>query len=297
MKTRFIYIAKVLLTLDAFMDIRVFKTFISVAENKHFGRAAENLYITQAAVSARIKQLEEFYGTQLLIRDKNNLRLTQAGEVLLSHAQLMVQQMAQSKVALSIADQQKIGFNVAATPNVWDAFFSSRILDALALFEHVSLSTEISVREAIQRKIDEHTVDVGLLTDPIKDDDFINELIGYFDLSFVGSSSSFDSVKDDYIYVDWGITFNKEHALYHKLVPTFKTSTAMMALEVMLSKGGVGYLPTALTVDFVKDGRLYEIPSPLQITRPIYMVYKKNHYHQQLIDDCKALLSQKRPNM
>ena len=43
------------------MDIKVFKTFIAVAENRHFGKASEQLYITQAAVSARIKQLEEFY--------------------------------------------------------------------------------------------------------------------------------------------------------------------------------------------------------------------------------------------
>ena len=46
------------------MDTRVFQTFIQVAQTKHFGHAAENLYITQAAVSARIKQLEEFYGSQ-----------------------------------------------------------------------------------------------------------------------------------------------------------------------------------------------------------------------------------------
>ncbi|RXF05296.1 LysR family transcriptional regulator [Pseudoalteromonas phenolica] len=105
------------------MDIRVFKTFIAVAENRHFGRAAETLYITQAAVSARIKQLEEFYNTALFIREKNNLRLTPAGEALLSHAHLMVSQMAQSKLSLSIAAMQKNTFSVAATPNVWDAFF------------------------------------------------------------------------------------------------------------------------------------------------------------------------------
>ncbi|WP_286235433.1 LysR family transcriptional regulator [Thalassotalea sediminis] len=276
------------------MDIRVFKTFIAVAENKHFGRAAENLYITQAAVSARIKQLEEFYGTQLLIRDKNNLRLTPAGEALLSHAHMLVNQMEQSKIALTIADQQKATFNIAATPNVWDAFFSSRILDALAAFEHLSLSSEISVREAIQRKLDERTVDVGLLTDPIKDDDFVNVLIGYFELSFVGSEPTFDATCNDYIYVDWGLTFNKEHALHHKVVPKFKTSTAMMALEVMLSQGGFGYLPNELVQEFVKNGSLFTIDSPLQIKRPIYMVYKKNHHHQTLIEECKQLFSRAR---
>tara|TARA_Y100000588_G_C13901990_1_gene773288 strand:+ start:61 stop:387 length:327 start_codon:yes stop_codon:yes gene_type:complete len=106
------------------MDIRVFKTFIAIAENRHFGRAAETLHITQAAVSARIKQLEEFYNTSLFIREKNNLRLPPAGEALLSHAYLMVSQMAQSKLSLSIASMQKNTFSVAATPNVWDAFLA-----------------------------------------------------------------------------------------------------------------------------------------------------------------------------
>ncbi len=271
------------------MDIRVFKTFIAVAENKHFGRAAETLYITQAAVSARIKQLEEFYTTRLLIRDKNNLRLTPAGEALLSHAHLMVSQMEQSKVALSIANRQKASFNIAATPNVWDAFFSSRIHEALALFDNLVLGTEISVREAIQRKLYDRTVDVGLLTDPIKDDDFVNQLIGHFELALVGSRAEFSSTDNDYILVDWGITFHREHALHHKLIPCFKTSTAMMALEVLLTKGGFAYLPKELVDDYIHSGELYLIDSDLQIKRPIYMVYRKNTANDSLINQFKAL--------
>ncbi len=273
------------------MDIRVFKTFITVAENKHFGRAAETLYITQAAVSARIKQLEEFYSTPLLIRDKNNLRLTPAGEALLAHAYLMVNQMEQSKVSLSIANQQKVSFNIAATPNVWDAFFSSRIIDALALFDHLVLGAEISVREVIQRKLDDRTLDVGLLTDPIKDDDFVNQLIGHFDLSLVGDRTEFSREVSDYIMVDWGITFQREHALHHKVAPGFKTSTAMMALEVILSKGGFAYLPTELVAEYVDKGDLFLIDSPLQIKRPIYMVYRRNAINEPLIAQFRELLS------
>lgn len=272
------------------MDIRVFKTFIAVAENKHFGRAAETLYITQAAVSARIKQLEEFYVTQLIIREKNNLRLTPSGEALLSHAHLMVSQMEQSKTALSIASKQKISFNIAATPNVWDAFFSNRIYDAIELFENVSLSAEISVREAIQRKLDDRSLDVGLLMDPIKDDEFINELIGHFDLSLVGSRTNFDKNVEDYIIVDWGITFQKEHALYHKVIPSFKTSTAMIALEVILSKGGFAYLPTELVTDHLESEKLFDIEAPLQIKRPIFMSYRKNNVNHELINQFKTLL-------
>ncbi|WP_371187581.1 LysR family transcriptional regulator [Thalassotalea maritima] len=271
------------------MDIRVYKTFITVAENKHFGRAAETLYITQAAVSARIKQLEEFYATQLIIRDKKNLRLTPAGEALLSHAHLMVSQMEQSKLAISIANQQKLSFNIAATPNIWDAFFSNQIHEAVELFQHLVLGAEISVREAIQRKLDDRSLDVGLLADPIKDDEFYNELIGHFDLSLVGSRESFNREIDDYILVDWGITFQKEHALHHKVRPNFKTSTAMIALEVIQAKGGFAYLPTQLVEPLIDHQQLYRIDSPLQIQRPIYMVYRKDNDNQQLLTQFRNL--------
>ena len=271
------------------MDIRVFKTFIAVAEHKHFGRAAETLYITQAAVSARIKQLEEHYRTQLLIRDKNNLRLTPSGETLLAHAHLMVAQLEQSKLALSIANQQKLSFNIAATPNVWDAFFSTRIHDVLELIDELVLSTEISVREAIQRKLDDKSLDVGLLTDPIKEDDFSNQLIGHFDLSLVGSRPDFDANVDDYIMVDWGITFQKEHALHHKVQPNFKTSTAMIALEVIQAKGGFAYLPTSLVCTLIDEQSLFLIDSPLQIKRPIYMVHRKNNHNEQLVNEFTRL--------
>ncbi|GMM86286.1 LysR family transcriptional regulator [Pseudoalteromonas sp. BZB3] len=273
------------------MDIRVFKTFIAVAENRHFGRAAETLYITQAAVSARIKQLEEFYNTALFIREKNNLRLTPAGEALLSHAHLMVSQMAQSKLSLSIAAMQKNTFSVAATPNVWDAFFSSRIQDMLALFEDLVVGAELSVREAIQRKLEDRSLDVGLLTDPIKDSDFCNELIGHFDLSLVGSRPQFEAKVEDYVLVDWGITFQKEHALHHKVTPNFKTSAAMIALEVLQTKGGFAYLPYPLVQALIESGELFEIETPLQIKRPIYLVYRKNNPQEQLITEFKALFS------
>ena len=273
------------------MDFRVFKTFIAVAEQKHFGRAAETLYITQAAVSARIKQLEEHYRAPLLIRDKNNMRLTPAGETLLAHAHLMVSQLEQSKLAISIANQQKLSFNIAATPNVWDAFFSTRIHDALELFNELVLSTEISVREAIQRKLDDKTLDVGLLTDPIKEDDFSNQLIGHFDLALVGSRANFDANVDDYIMVDWGLTFQKEHALHHKVQPNFKTSTAMIALEIIQSKGGFAYLPSSLVSTLLDDKNLFLIDSPLQIKRPIYMVHRKNNHNEQLVGEFKCLFS------
>ena len=62
------------------MDIELLKTFLELSRTRHFGRAAENLFISQSAVSARIRQLEDSIGAPLFTRDRNNIQLTSAGE-------------------------------------------------------------------------------------------------------------------------------------------------------------------------------------------------------------------------
>ncbi|MGJ8692674.1 MAG: LysR family transcriptional regulator [Thalassotalea sp.] len=273
------------------MDIRVFKTFVAVAENRHFGRAAEQQYLTQAAVSARIKQLEEFYCTALFLREKNNLKLTLAGESLLAYAYIIIEKIEQSKAAINIASQQKVSFNIAATPNIWDAYLCRRVHDIDDLFAGVVLGTEISVREAIQRKLDDRTLDVALLADPIKEGDFQNALIGYFDLSLVGTSATFSPETDNYIFVDWGITYCKEHANTHRIFPIHKTSTAMIALELMLAKQGFAYLPSELAAPYIMDGVLHAIETPLQIKRPIYLVSRKDGINEVMVTELINLLT------
>lgn len=64
--------------------LKPLKVFEVTARHKSFSRAAEELCLTQSAVSHQIKQLEDFYGKALFIREKNQTVLTQEGDMLLS---------------------------------------------------------------------------------------------------------------------------------------------------------------------------------------------------------------------
>ena len=86
------------------MDTDLLKTFMEVSRTRHFGRAAENLYLTQSAVSFRVRQLEGLLGVELFSRQRNNIQLTPAGEKLIPLAESSVLLEQRIKHEVSIAD-------------------------------------------------------------------------------------------------------------------------------------------------------------------------------------------------
>ena len=73
------------------MDINQLKSFVTVAHQGNLTQAAERLFLSQPAVSAQIKAIENDLGTPLFNRTSNGMTLTRAGEVLLPEAEALLQ--------------------------------------------------------------------------------------------------------------------------------------------------------------------------------------------------------------
>lgn len=79
------------------MELRQLEYFAAVARHRHFTRAAEELYVTQSALSQQVRRLEEELGIALLRRTSRGVELTPAGSDLLARAESILAQVEQAR--------------------------------------------------------------------------------------------------------------------------------------------------------------------------------------------------------
>jgi DNA-binding transcriptional LysR family regulator len=160
------------------IELRHLRYFLAVAEELHFGRAAERLHIAQPPLSMQIRQLEAELGFQLFHRTKRNVQLTEAGQVFLVETQRLFRQLEQAiqtgrQVSRGEVGQLVIGFVSSAAYNV--------LPDILHTFHTQVPQVKLELHELTTDQqvqwLRENRLDVGLLRPPIEDDSFTTEII------------------------------------------------------------------------------------------------------------------------
>ena len=73
------------------MDTKIIEYVIAIAEEKSLSKAAERLYLSQPALSQRLKKLEDELGTPLFVRGKDGLSITDAGRIYVNGSHSILQ--------------------------------------------------------------------------------------------------------------------------------------------------------------------------------------------------------------
>lgn len=133
------------------MEMRELRCFVAVAEELHFGRAAERLGIAQPPLSRTISQLERRLSVTLLERTSRKVALTAAGSVLLAEGRSILGALTAAERRTRQAASSRVRLVLAAKAGTADELLA-KLLDAYAA-EPAAVPVEILLCEAHQQRV------------------------------------------------------------------------------------------------------------------------------------------------
>jgi LysR family transcriptional regulator, benzoate and cis,cis-muconate-responsive activator of ben and cat genes len=158
------------------MDLRRLTYFVAVAEELHFGRAATRLNIAQPPLSRQIAQLETDLGASLFDRSRSQIRLTQAGEVLLERARDVLDRLERTerevkRIGEGSSGRLRVAFVGSATygvlPNIIKAFRSA--------YPDVELALSAMNNAELRRAVIQREIDIAIARPSLDDDELKSE--------------------------------------------------------------------------------------------------------------------------
>lgn len=277
------------------MDIDLLRTFLEVHRARHFGRAAENLFLTQSAVSARIRLLEEMLNVQLFMRSRNNIQLTPAGARLLKHAESILSAWHRARQDTALAQEDRVPFAIGGMYSLWDILLQDWMHELSTRFPHFAIQAEAHGWEVLIRRLLDGVLDVGFMFEPPQMAELLVREIATIKLIMVATNPGLkaeQAVREDYVMVDWGISFAITHARHFPGMPTprMRMGLGRMALAFILQRGGVTYLAERTVHEHLQEGRLYRVEDAPVIDRQAYAVYPLAHERRAEVEEALGCL-------
>ncbi|EEC0938708.1 HTH-type transcriptional regulator HdfR [Salmonella enterica subsp. enterica] len=272
--------------MESTVDTELLKTFLEVSRTRHFGRAAEALYLTQSAVSFRIRQLENQLGVNLFTRHRNNIRLTTAGEKLLPYAETLMNtwQAARKEVAHTSRHNE---FSIGASASLWECMLNAWLGRLYQLQEPQSglqFEARIAQRQSLVKQLHERELDLLITTEAPKMDEFSSQLLGHFTLALYCSSPARKKSELNYLRLEWGPDFQQHETglIAADEVPVLTTSSAELARQQLSALNGCSWLP----VNWANEkGGLHTVADSATLSRPLYAIWLQNSDKYSLICD------------
>jgi LysR family transcriptional regulator, flagellar master operon regulator len=277
------------------MDIQLLRTFLELDRTRHFGKAAEALFVTQSAVSARIRLLEETLGVPLFIRRRNEIQLTSAGARLKRHAETIVAAWQRALTDTALDEERKTALSVGGVYGLWDCFLPQWIH---SLYHHrpdIALQAEAHGPEMLIKKVADGVLDVAFVFEAANLEQLVVSEVASIPLLMVAARPGLDArsaLKEGYVMVEWGSSFTAACARHFPdaPLPSMRLNIGNVAMAFILECGGSGYLPDQLVAEHLKAGRLYKVDNAPVIDRRVYAVYQAHGERRGFVEEALAYL-------
>ena len=155
--------------------LRQLKVFEAVARLTSYSRAAEELHLTQPAVSTQVRKLEDHAGLPLFEQLGRKIFLTPAGTELLHHSRLIIQQFEDAEAAMTQFKGVAGGKLNVAVISAGDYFMPRLLVDFAGRHGGVILNLTVHNREGLLAQLADNLTDLAVMVRPPEDADTIHE--------------------------------------------------------------------------------------------------------------------------
>lgn len=276
------------------MDTELLRTFLEVTKTRHFGRAADNLFLTQSAVSFRIRQLESQLGSELFSRQRGNVHLTAAGERLQPYAEAILQTWGRARQDVALSESLNSQVTLGASPVFWEFDGISDWINRIyGTVPGLALRLESVSRQSMARRLLDRSIDVSITSEPPRIENLQVSKVRDFQLQLVSREPDcvMANVKTyPWVYLDWSMRFSVEHSrvLEQPQTPIMHTHSSKMALAYLLQNRAVGYLPAPVVAQSVEEGTLFTVPDAPVMEQSLYLVWRED---SDKVDQIETMLA------
>jgi LysR family transcriptional regulator, low CO2-responsive transcriptional regulator len=158
------------------LTLRQLRVFEAVARHLNFSRAAENLYLSQPAVSMQIKQLEQNIGLPLLEQVGKRLHLTEAGRELLKYSRSILQQVQEMDAMFNEMKGLEHGQLNIAVVSTANYFMPQLLAKFIHLHPKISVSLSVANRDTVIKQLDENVADLAIMGLPPDGTDMVSKV-------------------------------------------------------------------------------------------------------------------------
>jgi DNA-binding transcriptional LysR family regulator len=258
------------------VDITLARTFLEIVACRSFVRAAERLHVTQTAVGARVRTLEEAIGARLFVRNKAGASLTTAGEQFVRYATMLVQVWERARHQVAVPRGRRSVLTVGCEQSLWDPLLLDWLLWMRSEAPQLALRTEVGFPGDLIERVASGMLDIAVMYAPQQRPGLRIELLIEEKLVLVTTRKRGRALDPaDYVYVDWGPEFAAQHSLAFPHLSNAAVTAGLGPLgrEYVLAAGGSGYFRLAVVREHLESGRLRRIAGAPEFLYPAYAVF------------------------
>ncbi|GEO86496.1 transcriptional regulator [Ciceribacter naphthalenivorans] len=254
------------------MDHAIARTFLEVVKAGTFVGAAEALNISQTAVSARIRVLEEQLERPVFVRNKAGARLTSAGEKFLPFASSLVRVWETARDVVALPPGRSVLVSLGAELSLWSPLLSQWLLWMRRECPDIAVRTAIDTGEHLLAVMQEGGLDAAVIYGAPRRPGLVAELL--FEERLVFAQTPAQTGSKEFIGIDWGADFAASlRATFPESVsPAVSIGYGPLALDYVLAVGGAGYFREGFIRRHLEDGRLQIVPDSPAFAYPAYLV-------------------------